>query len=127
MPTLFPVNTLSAAWNHFKQHVVAYTCDAGVINLRYEDTEQGDIINVVINYLEINDVPALHQMLKLIVDDLPIEPVGIGRGSEMGTIIFKGYAAQYREFGLDRFCYKDKVFVTRGLDCVLVDAPTEDE
>jgi hypothetical protein len=128
MPRLFPVNTFTAAWKHFKQQVISYTCDAGVIELRYEDSQQGEINNVVINYIETTDVPALHQMLKTIVDDLPIDPVDdTVHTSQMGTIIFKGYASQYEDFGLHLFQYKNRRFEIRDLDCVMVRTPAEDE
>jgi hypothetical protein len=127
MPRTFPVNTFSAAWNHYKQHVLSYTCDDGVIELRYEDSNNGNIINVVINYLDTNNPHALHQMLKLIIDDLPIDSVAPYGPIEMGTIIFKGYAREYEAFGLHLFTYKNRKFEIQGNDCVMIHTPPEDE
>jgi hypothetical protein len=123
----FPVNTFGAAWNHFKQNVVSYTCDDGVIELRYEDSHNGAIINVVINYIETNNVNALHQLLRLIIDDLPLDPVTPFTSSDMGTIIFKGFAPQYEDFGLHLFSYKNKKFEIRDNNCVMISLPPEDE
>ena len=127
MPRLLHMNTFQSAWNHYKQNVMGYTCDDGAIEFRYEDSDNGDTINVVINYLDTTNINALHQMLKNIIDELPIDcPTEITNAS-LGSIIFKGYVSEYQTWGLDRFRYKNKTFVVQGNDCVMVSVAPDDE
>jgi hypothetical protein len=121
------MNTFQAAWNHYKQNVIGYHCDDGNIEFRYEDTDNGDTINVVINYIATTNINALHQMLKNIIDDLPIDCQNEITNSSLGSIIFKGYVSDYQNFGLDQFHYKNKKFIVQGNDCVMISVSSDDE
>jgi hypothetical protein len=127
MPRLLHMNTFQSAWNHYKQNVMGYHCDDGTIEFRYEDTDNGDTINIVINYIVTNNINALHQLLKHIIDDLPIDCQTEITNSSLGTIIFKGYSRGYTDFGLDQFHYKNKKFIVQGKDCVMISVAPEDE
>lgn len=127
MPRLLHVNNFQSSWNHYKQQVMGYTCDDGVIEFRYEDGDNGDVINVVINYLEATNNNSLHQMLKNIIDDLPIDCQHEITNSSLGSIIFKGYGSEFQTFGLDQFHYKNNKFIVQGNDCVMVSEETNDE
>jgi hypothetical protein len=127
MPRLLHMNNFQTAWNHYKQQVMGYTCDDGIIEFRYEDSNNGDIINVVINYLEATNNNSLHQMLKNIIDDLPIDCQNETTHSSLGSIIFKGYGSEYQTFGLDQFHYKNNKFIVQGNDCVMVSVSPDDE
>ena len=121
------MNNFQSAWNHYNQSVMGYTCDDGAIEFRYEDSDNGDTINVVINYLDTTNINALHQMLKTIIDDLPIDCPNESTNSSLGSIIFKGYVSEYQTWGLDRFRYKNKIFVIQGNDCVMITVAPDDE
>lgn len=127
MPRHLHMNNFQSAWNHYKQNIMGYECDDGIIEFRYEDSDNGDTINIVINYLETNNISALHQVLKNIIDDLPIDFPNGTTSSSLGTIIFKGYSGEYEDFGLSQFRYKNKIFVVQGSDCVMVSVAPEDE
>jgi hypothetical protein len=121
------MNNFHSAWNHYKQNVMGYYCDDGNIEFRYEDADNGDTINVVINYITTNNVSALHQLLKNIIDDLPIDCQDENTNSSLGSIIFKGYIADYENFGLDHFVYKNNKFIIQGNDCVMISFADSDE
>lgn len=127
MPRLLHMNNFHSAWNHYKQNVMGYYCDDGNIEFRYEDADNGDTINVVINYITTNNVSALHQLLKNIIDDLPIDCQDETTNSSLGSIIFKGYVADYENFGLDHFVYKNNKFIIQGNDCVMISFADSDE
>lgn len=121
------MNNFTAAWKHYRDTMLAYDCDDGTIEFRFEDTDNGNTINVVINYVDTTNNDALHQMIQCIINDLPIDqtsPTNVL--TNLGTIIFKGYANYFQEFGLHTFSYRNKRFVCSGLDCVMVDM-TDDE
>jgi hypothetical protein len=121
MPRHLVMNNFTSAWKHYRDNVLAYTCDDGTIEFRYEDTDNGDTINVVINYVETTNNDALHEMIRTIINDLPIDqtlPTNVL--SSFGTIIFKEYRSDYETFGLDTFVYGNKRFVKRNNDCVMV-------
>ena len=122
MPRRLFMNNFTAAWKHYKDTMLAYDCDDGTIEFRFEDTDNGDTINVVINYVDTTNNDALHQMIQCIINDLPIDqtmPTNVL--SNVGTIIFKGYSRDYEPLGLNTFVYGNKRFVCSGSDCVMVD------
>jgi len=121
------MNNFLASWNHYKQNVMGYHSDDGNIEFRYEDNDNGDTINVVINYISTDNINSLHQLLKQIIDDLPIDCQDEFTRSSLGSIIFKGYVSDYHTFGLDYFSYKNKKFIVQGNDCVMVHVATDDE
>lgn len=117
------MNNFKASWKHFKRNINTYESDDGVVEFRYEDVDNGDNINVVINYIETTNTEALHELLRTIIDDMPIDPAS----PDFGTIVFKGYYQSYHEFELNLFRYKTYVFRIAGNDCVMYDTTNEDE
>lgn len=121
MPRQLQVNNFSSAWKHYRDNVISYICDSGIIEFRYEDSHGGDIINVVINYIETTDEESVHQLIKDIIADLPIEQsIPTNALTTFGSIIFKNNSNAIDDFKLRDFQYAGYRFVVQGEDCVMV-------
>jgi len=126
MPKELFMNNFTAAWKHYRDNMLAYRCDDGIIEFRFEDSDHGGVINVVINYMETNNNDALHDMLRNIINDLPIDqPMPTNALTNFGTIIFKECSRCYEDYGLHTFAYGNKRFVIRNDDCVMVEIDEE--
>ena len=116
MSTELRMNSFNAAWKHYRESVKYYRCDDGVVEFRYQDEEDGESMNVIIQYIETDNNQQLHELLKQIVDDMTTSR----RSMPFGKIILKGYERRYNDFELNQFHYKNYAFVTKGNDCVMV-------
>lgn len=116
MSTELRMNNFKAAWNHYRENVRHYRCDDGVVEFRYQDAEDRESLNVIIQYIETDNNDQLHELLRHIIDTMTESR----RSMPFGTIILKGYANRYNDFELQQFRYRNYEFVTKDSDCVLV-------
>lgn len=115
MSTELRMNNFKASWNHYRENVRHYRCDDGVVEFRYQDAENRESLNVIIQYIETDNNDKLHELIRHIIDTMTESR----RSMPFGTIIFKGYANRYNDFELQRFRYNNYEFITKGTDCVM--------
>jgi hypothetical protein len=116
MSTELRMNNFKASWNHYRENVRHYRCDDGVVEFRYQDSDDCDSLNVIIQYIETDNNDQLHELLRHIIDTMTESR----RSMPFGTIIFKGYANRYYELELNQFHYNNYHFIIKEADCVMI-------
>lgn len=115
------MNNFRASWRHFKNNILAYKCDDGIVEFSYQENTDG-VIDIIINHIDHIDNTKLHELLIEIINDLPFDTPNPTNAliTDCGKIILKGYGDYVNEFELHTFQHNNCRFVKQDQDCVMI-------
>ena len=123
MPRIIPSNNFTSAWNHYHKKMTGYRIERDYIEFSYFLDKNG-VSHMVIPHAEVTDVEGFQDMLRKMIDDLPI--IWLSGSSELyrservlGSITIKNGRPYMRDYKLNTFNYKGCEFYPSGEDCVL--------
>lgn len=116
----FITNDLQTAWRHYRDNIKTYRVGNDILIFTH-DLDENAITHIHILHFEINDFYTLHELIKTMIDDMPIEVpcYAINTLPTLGSITLRNIGNHLKDYGLDNFCYKSYKFVKDGENGVL--------
>ena len=118
--TDFVTDNIQSAWRHFRDNIKTYIIGKDIVLFTY-DLDENAVTHIHILHFEIKNVSTLHELIKTIIDEMPIDlpSCNLSTYNTLGSITLRNIGNHLNEYELDHFCYKGYRFVKNGENGVL--------